>query len=118
VIFEGRPEVVCICGSTRFSEAIMMVRMHYSALGCIVVGSDLYGHADWPEGAKFLTSDSDEAIEIKQRLDKLRFWKIDMADRVIVVNLGGHIDPSTQQEIAYARGQDKPVHYVFEKGDE
>ena len=35
-----------------------------------------------------------------------------MADRVLVVNPGGHIGESTSREIAYARDTGKPVWFT------
>ncbi len=48
----------------------------------------------------------------KAVLDALHFRKIDLADRILVVNPGGYIGESTSREIAYARAAGKPVSFT------
>lgn len=50
--------------------------------------------------------------EQKEMLDVLHLRKIDLADRVLVVNPGGYVGESTSQEIAYARANGKPVSFT------
>jgi hypothetical protein len=50
--------------------------------------------------------------EQKAGLDALHLRKIDLADRVLVVNPGGYIGESTNREIAYARAGGKPVSFT------
>jgi len=38
--------------------------------------------------------------------------KIDMADEIFVINVGGYIGSSTRSEIGYAIATGKPVHYL------
>ena len=38
--------------------------------------------------------------------------KIDMADEIFVINVGGYIGSSTRAEIEYATTHGKPVHYL------
>lgn len=45
-------------------------------------------------------------------LDMLHLRKIDLADRVLVINPGGHIGESTGKEIAYAGANGKPVSFA------
>lgn len=108
-----KPRVICLCGSTRFPDAFHLANAHYSMLGYIVIGLGLYGHADEPRGAKFLTSDGDESTPEKQGLDQLHFRKIDLADAVVVVNVGGYIGSSTHREIEYAESKGKEVSLMF-----
>nr|WP_203611602.1 hypothetical protein [Streptomyces cyaneofuscatus] len=65
----------------------------------------------------FLSAEDREAGESiseeqKTALDALHLRKIDLADRVLVVNPGGHIGESTSREIAYARATGKPVSFT------
>lgn len=48
----------------------------------------------------------------KAVLDALHLRKIDLADRILVVNPGGYIGESTSREIAYARAAGKPVSFT------
>ena len=40
--------------------------------------------------------------------------KIDMADEIYVINVGGYIGSSTRSEIEYARSQGKRIKYLEE----
>ena len=42
--------------------------------------------------------------------------KIDMADEIFVVNVGGYIGESTRSEIDYATANGKPVRYLEPEG--
>ena len=44
-------------------------------------------------------------------LDALHLHKIDMADRVLIVNPGGYVGDSTRREIAYAQAAGKPITF-------
>lgn len=48
----------------------------------------------------------------KTVLDALHLRKIDLADRILVVNPGGYIGESTSREIDYARAIGKPVAFT------
>ncbi|MGM7665885.1 hypothetical protein [Microbacterium sp. A93] len=50
--------------------------------------------------------------EQKAVLDALHLRKIDLADRVLIVNPGGYIGESTSKEIAYAHATGKPVSFT------
>lgn len=52
------------------------------------------------------------ADEDKAALDALHLRKIEMADRVVVVDPGGYVGESTSREIAYARSLGKPVSFT------
>ena len=101
-----RPEIVCICGSTRFAEEMQATNRDLTFAGAIVVAPAVFLRAQDP-GA-------DEAItdEQKAALAALHLRKIDLADRVLVVNPGGYIGESTSREIVYARATGKPVSFT------
>jgi len=52
------------------------------------------------------------AAQRKAFLGELHLRKIDLADRVVVINPGGYVGESTQREIAYARAAGKPVAFT------
>jgi hypothetical protein len=95
----GRPEIVCICGSARFADEMRAANRDLTFAGVIVVAP---GEA------------ADELITNEQKiaLDALHLRKIDLADRVLVVNPGGYIGESTSREIAYARATGKPISFT------
>ena len=93
-----RPEIVCICGSTRFVEEMRAANRELTFAGVIVVAP---GEAD-----ELVTE------EQKTALDALHLRKIDLADRVLVVNPGGYVGESTRREIAYADATGTPVSFT------
>ena len=93
-----RPEIVCICGSTRFVEEMRAANRELTFAGVIVVAP---GEAD-----ELVTE------EQKAALDALHLRKIDLADRVLVVNPGGYVGESTRREITYAHATGKPVSFT------
>ena len=50
----------------------------------------------------------------KEMLDDMHKRKIDMADSIYVINVGGYIGQSTRSEIEYAKANGKEVHYLEE----
>lgn len=105
--------VVTICGSSRWPELHKLAEMHEALVGNIVIPMSLFGHADVPQGARFLTSDGDESTPEKQGLDSLHFEKIQLSDEILVVNLGGYVGSSTKREIAFAIERKKDVRWLF-----
>lgn len=96
-----RPEIVCICGSVRFADEMRAANRELTFAGAIVVAP---GEVD---AANAVVTE-----EQKAALDALHLHKIDLADRVLVVNPGGYVGESTSREIAYARGIGKPVSFT------
>ena len=101
-----RPEIVCICGSTRFAEEMSSANRDLTFAGVIVVAPGVFVRAE--------DRGPDESITHGQKaaLDALHLRKIDLADRVLVVNPGGYIGESTSREIAYAHATGKPVSFT------
>jgi hypothetical protein len=104
-------KIVCLCGSSKWPELHHRVMMEETLKGNIVIPMGLYGHADYPPGAKAITNDGDEATLVKQLLDRLHYKKIDLSDEIIVVTKDGYFGSSTQREIAYAEANGKTVRY-------
>jgi len=48
---------------------------------------------------------------VKEIVDQVHFRKIDLADEIFVLNIGGYIGESTRNEINYAAKIGKPVYY-------
>src|SRR3990172_1968313 len=108
---ERRPKVVCLCGSTRFSEAYQKANFDETLAGWIVltIGCDMRSDADLFAGK------SDQALEeIKTNLDRLHKCKIDLADEILVLNVGGYVGSSTKSEIEYARARGKVIRWLKE----
>ncbi|MDT0275257.1 hypothetical protein [Blastococcus goldschmidtiae] len=101
-----RPETVCICGSTRFATEMSAANRDLTFAGVIVLAPGVFLRAADHEAGESMTD------EQKTALDALHLRKIDVADRVLVVNPGGYIGESTSREIAYARATGKPISFT------
>jgi len=98
-----KPEIVCLCGSTRFYESFREANYQLTLAGKIVLSIGCDTHSDDGLGI------SDKQ---KTMLDELHKRKIDLADRVFVLNVGGYIGGSTRSEIEYAERFGKPIDYL------
>jgi acetolactate synthase small subunit len=100
------PQVVCLCGSTRFTNEMLLIKWEFEKQGKITLSWNYL-----PQG---FGADSHiaEAEGVKEQIDELHKRKIDISDEVFVVNLNGHIGESTRSEIDYAESIGKPVRYL------
>lgn len=105
----GKYKVVTLCGSTRFKEQFMEAQKRLTLEGNIVISVGLFGHA----GDQEVWDGMDEGTlsKTKEMLDDMHKRKIDMADEIYVINVGGYIGDSTRSEIQYAEAHGKPVRY-------
>lgn len=104
-----KPRITVLCGSTRFGRWYREMNLRLTMAGDIVlsIGCDTRSdHALWA------VLGPDEMGKIKGRLDALHLRKIDLADRVYVLNVGGYIGESTRREIEYATKLGKPIEYL------
>jgi hypothetical protein len=99
----GKYKVVTLCGSTKFREEFIAEQKRLTLEGNIVISVGLFGHSGdtevWLEETKIM-------------LDDMHKKKIDMADEIFVINVGGYIGESTRSEIEYAIQTNKPVKYL------
>jgi hypothetical protein len=98
-----RPIIVCLCGSTRFSEAFRKANFEETLAGRIVLSIG----CDFKSDHALHLTDAD-----KQRLDELHKRKIDLADEVLILNVGGYIGSSTRSELEYALEHGKRVRFL------
>jgi len=104
---QDRPEIVCICGSVRFADEMSVANRDLTFAGAIVVAPGVFPRAEDHEADELITN------EQKAALGALHLRKIDLADRVLVVNPGGYVGESTSREIAYARATGKPISFTY-----
>ena len=99
----GKYPVITLCGSTRFKEQFLEAQKRLTLEGNIVISVGLFGHSGddevWTEGTK-------------EMLDDMHKRKIDMADAIYVINVGGYIGESTRLEIEYAESLGKEILYL------
>ncbi len=58
--------------------------------------------------------DEGTLTKTKEMLDDMHKRKIDMADAIYVINVGGYVGSSTKSEIEYAITHGKEVRYLEE----
>ncbi len=102
-----RPKIICLCGSTRFIELFAIKTWELERAGNIVLGCTLL-----PAWYCKVPDHFGEATGTKAQCDELHKRKIDLADEILVLNVGGYIGDSTRSEIEYATSHSKPVRYL------
>lgn len=100
----ARPEIVCLCGSTRFADEFIKANRDLTLEGNIVLSVGFFGHNKSEQD--FLTP------EIKEKLDALHLEKIELSDRVLILNVAGYIGSSTKRELAFAIAKHKKVEFL------
>ena len=103
-------KVVTLCGSTKFKDEFERVQKELTLKENIVISVGLFGHSGDDEVWEGMTEDT--LTETKRMLDDMHKRKIDMADEIFVINVGGYIGESTRSEIAYAEKTGKKVNYL------
>lgn len=100
------PKVVCLCGSTKFLDAFKQAEFDETLKGHIVltIGCDSKSDDELFQGP--------DAVKIKEQLDYLHKRKIDLADEVLILNVGGYIGKSTQSELDWAKRTGKFVRFL------
>jgi hypothetical protein len=106
-----KPKIICLCGSTRFTDTMLVKQWELTKQGYIVLSwcalpdsyyeGDDHSHIGDQEG-------------VKELVDEVHKRKIDLADAVLVININGYIGNSTRSEIEYALKHGKPVNYMVD----
>lgn len=107
-------KVITLCGSTRFKDAFIEAQKELTLAGNIVISVGLFGHAGDSEVWENMPEDT--LTQTKEMLDDMHKRKIDMADEIYVINVGGYIGSSTRSEIEYAIATGKSVNYLEQSG--
>jgi hypothetical protein len=99
---QPKRNIICLCGSTKFKQEYERENKRLSLEGNVVLSVSGFHHADdYP-----LTDDQ------KTLLDLVHKSKIDLADEIFVLNVGGYVGQSTMSEITYAMSHGKIVRYL------
>ena len=97
-LLPAKPEVIVLCGSSRFvAEMAVIAWVFERNEGVITMGLHLLP-GDYTDAEDHLA----EHEGVAERTDELHWRKIDLADKIFVVNIGGYIGDSTRAEIKYA----------------
>jgi hypothetical protein len=108
----GKYKVITLCGSIRFKDEFMGVQKRLTLERNIVISVGLFGHSGDSEVWEGMSEDT--LTKTKIMLDDMHKRKIDMADGIFVINVGGYIGESTRSEIEYAQKTGKTVRYLEE----
>lgn len=103
-------KVITLCGSTRFKDEFLEAQKRLTLEGNIVISVGLFGHSG--DNEVWENMDEGTLTKTKEMLDDMHKRKIDMADEIFVINVGGYIGQSTQSEIEYAKATGKAVRYL------
>ena len=106
----GKYIVITLCGSTRFKDEFMESQKRLTLEGNIVISVGLFGHAG--DAEVWENMDEGTLTKTKEMLDDMHKRKIDMADEIYVINVGGYIGSSTKSEIEYANATGKGIRYL------
>ena len=109
----NKPEIICFCGSSKFIVEMAILMWVASKQGYICLGlhlmPDCYGKAKgYPGNYHHLA----EMEGVADQMDELHKRKIDISNKLFIVNKGGYIGDSTKSEIEYAKKQGKPIIYL------
>lgn len=102
-----RPIVVCLCGSTRFKTVFEEANERETFAGKVVLSVGFFAGVlgDAERRAKLTPA-------VKRALDELHVAKIEMADEVLVLNVGGYLGASTRREVWYAHRRGKTIRWL------
>ena len=103
-----KPRVVCLCGSTRFKEAFDDANYRETMSGKIVLSVGFFMYATGNRHGENIGCTPEQ----KTALDELHKRKIDLADEVLILNVGGYIGDSTRSELLYAMKHGKDIRYL------
>lgn len=106
----GKYKVITLCGSTRFKDEFMEAQKRLTLEGNIVISVGLFGHAG--DAEVWENMDEGTLTKTKEMLDDMHKRRIDMADEIYVINVGGYIGSSTKSEIEYAKAAGKGILYL------
>jgi hypothetical protein len=98
-----------LCGSTRFWRAFQRAALEETLAGRIVLS---IGAASGTDDEHFGNLPPEQYLRVKSMLDELHLRKIDLADEVLILNIGGYIGESTRRELEYARQRGKTVRFL------
>lgn len=107
---QGKYNVITLCGSTRFKDEFLAVQKELTLKGNIVISVGLFGHSG--DSEVWENMDEGTLTKTKEMLDDMHKAKIDIADEIFVINVGGYIGDSTRSEIQYAKMNGKKVNYL------
>ncbi len=96
-----KSRIICLCGSTRFKEAFFTEYARLSDEGYIVLTVN-----------RLIPQHDGLTKAQEQNAHALHLRKIELADEIFVLNVGGYIGPTLREEIDYATNREKTIRYL------
>lgn len=98
-------KIITLCGSAKFEKEFHKINEILTLRNYVVLSLGIF--------SKTLPKEKQEIIlkRYKERLGNIHKKKIDMADILFVMNVGGYIGDSTREEIEYAKTRGKEIWY-------
>lgn len=103
-----KSKVITLCGSTRFTEQMLIKQWELTKAGYIVLSWCALPDSYFQGDDKFHVGDQEG---VKAIVDEVHKRKIDLSDAVFVLNIGGYIGESTTSEVKYAINKGIPVYW-------
>lgn len=103
-----KPKIITLCGSSRFVD-IMAVCAWIIERDEQAIATGLHLLPQWYPDCPDHHLAEHEEVSIK--MDQLHLRKIDISDRIFVVNYDDYVGKSTLNEIEYARGKGKKIRW-------
>lgn len=103
-------KIITLCGSTKFKDEFLKAQKDLTLKGNIVISVGFFGHLG--DSEVWENMDEGTLTKTKEMLDDMHKRKIDLADEIFVINVGGYIGESTKSEIEYAKATGKKVNYL------
>lgn len=104
-------KIICLCGSTRFTDEMLIKQWELTKQGYIVVSWCALPDSYFKEFEDWDKSHIGDKENVKEIVDEVHKRKIDLADEVFVLNIDNYIGESTRSEIDYAIANNKPISY-------
>lgn len=108
LIHDNFPKIVCLCGSTKFWKTFEEANFLETMKGNIVLTIGCNTKSD---DELFADLSPEDLEKKKAALDQLHLKKIDLADEVLILNVGGYIGQSTRNELIYAWAHGKAIRF-------
>jgi len=94
-------EIITLCGSLKFKKQFREINERLTLQGHIVLSCGVWNK-------KIAESNREE-------LQEIHFKKIEISNRIHIINVNGYIGKHTQQEIEYAKDFGKKITYEYNR---
>lgn len=109
----GKTKVICLCGSTRFTDQMLIKQWELTKQGHVVLTWCVLPNSYFENKNMKDHSHIGDQEDIKELIDEVHKRKIDLSDEVLVINVDDYIGDSTRSEVAYAIAHNKSIKWMY-----